>query len=141
MKKRYNKFNNFLGNKLSFSLSTMEMFYIVLILVVFPLFFQTPQNLIGWIQYISTAILQAIALPLLGYTTRKSGEKQEKVINDTHAILLKEIKANRELHKQQIEMINTNKEYHQQQIEFMKEIKEIHLLMLKKENYTKPKGK
>ena len=97
MKKLYNRINDFIGNKLSFSLSTMEMFYIVLILVVFPLFFQTPHDLIGWIQYISTAILQAVALPLLGYTTRKSGEKQEKIINDTHEILMKEIKMNREM--------------------------------------------
>lgn len=125
-KKNYTKINDFIGNKLSFTLSTMEMFYIVLILVVFPLFFQTPTNLIGWIQYISTAILQAIALPLLGYTTRKSGEKQEKVINDTHAILLKEIKMNRELHKKQLQSIEQNRELHKEQLEMMQEIKEMH---------------
>ena len=112
-RKFYHKINDIIGNKLSFTLSTMEMFYIVLILVVFPLFFQTPTNLIGWIQYISTAILQAIALPLLAYTTRKSGEKQEKVINDTHSILLKEIKMNRDLHKHQLEMMQEIKEMHE----------------------------
>ena len=112
-RKFYHKINDSIGNKLSFTLSTMEMFYIVLILVVFPLFFQTPTNLIGWIQYISTAILQAIALPLLAYTTRKSGEKQEKVINDTHSILLKEIKMNRDLHKHQLEMMQEIKEMHE----------------------------
>jgi hypothetical protein len=109
----YKKFNDFIGDKFSFALSTMEMFWLVLILVLLPLLFQHPDTLIAWIQYLSTAVLQAVALPLLGYTTKKSGESQEKVIKDTHAILMKELKETKHMHKEQMLMIKEIKEIHE----------------------------
>ncbi len=112
MKDTYKRITEKLGKKLSDSLSTMEMFYIVTFLVLFPLFFQRPDTLISWIQYISTAMLQAIALPLLGYTTKKSGESQEKVIIETHKILIDELKEARKHSEEQMEILREIKEIH-----------------------------
>ena len=95
---RYSRITERLGKVLSNGLSTMEMFYVVTFLVVCPLLVQRPDGLIPWIQYISTAILQAVALPLLGYTTKRSGDAQEKIIRETHDMLYKEIKEIREMH-------------------------------------------
>ena len=112
MKKIWTKFNDYVGDKFSLALSTMEMFWIVLIVVLLPLLWQRPDSMIAWVQYASTAILQAVALPLLGYTTKKSGESQEKVIKETHDILMSELLEAKELRKQQMEMMIEIKEIH-----------------------------
>lgn len=112
MKKLWTKFNDYVGDKFSLALSTMEMFWIVLIVVLLPLLWQRPDSMIAWVQYASTAILQAVALPLLGYTTKKSGESQEKVIKETHDILMSELLEAKELRKQQMEMMIEIKEIH-----------------------------
>ena len=120
MKDLYKKFNDYVGDIFSFALSTMEMFWIVLIVVLLPLLWQRPDSFIAWVQYASTAILQAVALPLLGYTTKKSGESQEKIIMETHDILMNELLEAKELRKQQIEMMVDIKEMHDDYLDSLK---------------------
>ena len=84
-------FNDWFGNKLSDGLSSMKIFYLITFLVLLPLTVQRPDTLIGWIQYMSTAVLQASALPLLGYTTKKQGDIQGKIIQETHDTVMKEL--------------------------------------------------
>ena len=110
IKKYYKKFNDYIGDVASNGLSTMEMFYIVFILVLLPLAWQTPKNFLEWVQYMSTAVLQAVALPLLGYTTKKSGESQEKIIRETHDVLMEELAEIQELHKEQLEIMEEIKQ-------------------------------
>lgn len=105
MKKYYNKINDYIGDKLSDGLSTMEVFYLVVIMVLLPLCWQVPTSLIAWVQYLSSTILQAVALPLLAYTTKKSGESQEKIIRETHDVLMNELDLIQELHKAQLELM------------------------------------
>jgi len=85
------KFNDWLGDKLSYFLSTMAMFYGIAFLVLAPLFFQRPTNLVTWMQYIVAVFFQGVALPVLGYTSRKSGEVQEKLLKETHDTVMKEL--------------------------------------------------
>ena len=88
----YHRFNDWLGDKLARGLSTMECFYIVAILVISILFIQMPKDPLGWVQYAVQAFFQGVALPVLGYVGWKSGERAEKTINGTHAIVMKELK-------------------------------------------------
>ena len=120
----YKKFNDFIGDRFSFALSTMEMFWLVLILVIMPLLWQRPDSLIAWIQYLSTAVLQAVALPLLGYTTKKSGESQEKIIKETHDALMLELQEAKEIRLQQTNMILENRAKHDEEMEILKKIDE-----------------
>ena len=85
------KFNDWLGDKLSNGLSSMGVFYLITFLVLVPLIVERPNSLIGWIQYMSTAVLQACALPLLGYTTNKQGAIQSKLLQETHDIVMNEL--------------------------------------------------
>lgn len=85
------KFNDWLGDKLSYVLSTMAMFYGIAFLVLAPLFFQRPTNLVTWMQYIVAVFFQGVALPVLGYTSRKNGEVQEKLLKETHDTVMKEL--------------------------------------------------
>ena len=84
-------FNDWLGDKLSLVLSTMAMFYGIAFLVVAPLFFQRPTTLVTWMQYIVAVFFQGVALPVLGYTSRKSGEVQAKMLQETHDTVMKEL--------------------------------------------------
>lgn len=78
------RFNNWLGDKLAFGLSTMAAFYIVSAFVILPLLWQTPHDLVGWVQYLIQSFFQGAALPVLGYVSRVGGERQEKLILETH---------------------------------------------------------
>ena len=84
-------FNDWLGDKLSYWLSTMVMFYFITAMVLVSLAFQQPDGLVGWMQYAISVFFQGAALPVLGYVTRRAGEKQEQVINETHDIVLEEL--------------------------------------------------
>jgi cell shape-determining protein MreC len=85
------RLNAWLGDKLAFWLSTMGCFYLIFALVIVPLFFQHPSNLVGWVQYIVQSIFQGIALPILGFVARISGQKQERVLNETHDAVMDEL--------------------------------------------------
>ena len=85
------RFNDWVGDKLSDGLSSMAVFYLISFLVLVPLIVERPNTLITWIQYMSTAVLQACALPLLGYTTNKQGGMQSKLLQETHDAVINEL--------------------------------------------------
>ena len=84
MRKFINKFNDWLAEKLSFSLSTMTMFYVIFILTIFPLFTNLPTTAREWAQYLCTVIFQGIALPVIGYTAKKAGDKTDKMMDEMY---------------------------------------------------------
>jgi len=84
-------FNNWLGDKLAYWLSTMAMFYIITALVLIPLAFQRPDGLVGWMQYTISVFFQGAALPVLGYVAGRAGERQEKMLNETHDTVMEEL--------------------------------------------------
>jgi cell shape-determining protein MreC len=84
------RFNDWLGNKLAIFLSTMGCFYLIFALVIVPLFFQHPNDLVSWVQYIVQSLFQGVALPILGYVAMKAGENQEKLLNETHDTVMEE---------------------------------------------------
>lgn len=101
-------FNNWLGDKLAYGLSTMAMFYIVSAFVILPLALQRPHDLVGWIQYIVQSFFQGAALPVLGYVARVAGESQERVLMETHDEVMAEMRVVKEavklLHAEQKEI-------------------------------------
>ena len=124
--KKFINFNEKLGVILSDALSSMQMFYIVFFCVVLPLLVEHPSSLIAWIQYLSTAILQAVALPLLGFTTKKSGDEQEKVIKESHSILINQFNELKDMHDMLLTEIKERTEHSDEQLLMMDQVKEIH---------------
>ena len=112
------KFNNYIGDKLSNGLSSMTLFYIISFLVLIPLLVQTPVGFMAWVQYLSTAVLQACALPLLGYTTKKQGDIQAQIAQETHDTVMNELDL---IKTQQLD----NKKLVKEQHKIAKEIKEL----------------
>lgn len=102
------RFNDWLGDKLAYWLSTMAMFYIITAMVLVPLAFQRPDGLVGWMQYAISVFFQGAALPVLGYVARRAGEKQEQTINETHDTVKEELALIKEdlalAHEQRVEL-------------------------------------
>ena len=76
---------------LSDALSTMNCFWIITTMVVVVLFWQRPTTIVGWITYISTAIFQASALPVLAFVSKKSGDELLKLLRETHDAVMAEM--------------------------------------------------
>lgn len=98
------RFNDWLGDKLAFWLSTMGCFYLISIAILATLFFQRPEGVQAWLLFWVTVFFQGVALPVLGYVARKSGEKQEQVLNETHDAVMEELVLVRELVRKELEI-------------------------------------
>jgi hypothetical protein len=85
------RFNDWLGDKLAYWLSTMACFYLISIAILATLFFQRPQGVQAWLMFWVTVFFQGAALPVLGYVSRKAGERQEQILNETHDAVMEEL--------------------------------------------------
>jgi hypothetical protein len=100
------KLNNLIANILADVLSTMACFWIVTAMVVVVLFWQRPTSLVGWITYISTAIFQASALPVLAFVAKKEGVAQQALLQDTHDQVMSELRLISESHDDLRELVS-----------------------------------
>ena len=82
MKKILSKFNDYLADRLSYILSIMTTFYVISFLVFIPLFYSQPTSFVAWVSYLCSVVFQGLALPVLGYTARKSGDKTDSMMKD-----------------------------------------------------------
>jgi hypothetical protein len=101
IKEKINKFNDFIADKLSYVLSIMATFYIITLLVAIPLFYAQPTSVVAWASYLCSVVFQGLALPVLGYTARKSGDKADSMMNDMFKITKKIEKLTELIEKQQ----------------------------------------
>ncbi|MFA6075773.1 MAG: hypothetical protein WCV63_07655 [Negativicutes bacterium] len=85
------KFNAWLAQKLAYWLATVAMFYAVTFLTLSILFFQTPQSALEWVQYSVQTFFQGVALPVLAFVAKISGERQEKILQETHDTVMAEL--------------------------------------------------
>lgn len=90
------RFNDWLADKLSDWLSTMAMFYAITFLVLLPLHWQKPQGLVAWTQYVVSVFFQGVALPVLAFVAKKAGDRQEKLLQETHDTVMEELAMIRE---------------------------------------------
>ena len=91
------KFTDWLANKLADYLATMAMFYGVTILTLSILLFQAPRTPLEWVQYVVQTFFQGVALPVLAFVAKISGERQEKLLQETHDTVMNEMKEIKEL--------------------------------------------
>ena len=86
------KFNEWLAGKLADALATMVMFFGVTFLTLSILFFQTPKTPLEWVQYIIQTLFQGVALPVLAFVAKIEGERQRKLLQETHDTVMQEMK-------------------------------------------------
>ena len=101
IKEKFTKFNDIIADKLSYSLSVMITFYVITLLVAIPLFYAQPTSIVAWASYICSVVFQGLALPVLGYTARKSGDKTDAMMKDMFEMTSKIEKLTELIEKQQ----------------------------------------
>lgn len=101
IKQQINKFNDFIADRLSYVLSIMATFYVITLLVAIPLFYAQPTSIVAWTSYLCSVVFQGLALPVLGYTARKSGDKADKMMKDMFEMTEKIEKLTELIEKQQ----------------------------------------
>ena len=104
MKKILSKFNDYLADRLSYILSIMTTFYVISFLVFIPLFYSQPTSFVAWVSYLCSVVFQGLALPVLGYTARKSGDKTDSMMKDMFEMTKKIEKLTEIIEKQQIHL-------------------------------------
>ena len=101
IKEKINQFNDWMADRLSYLLSIMATFYVITLLVAIPLFYAQPNSVVAWASYICSVVFQGLALPVLGYTARKSGDKADKMMSDMFEMTKKIEKLTELIEKQQ----------------------------------------
>ena len=91
------KINGWLATKMADYLATLAMFYGVTILTLSILLFQAPRSPLEWVQYAVQTFFQGVALPVLAFVAKISGEQQEKLLRETHDAVMKGIEGIKEL--------------------------------------------
>jgi len=104
VKKILSKFNDYLADRLSYILSIMTTFYVISFLVFIPLFYSQPTSFVAWVSYLCSVVFQGLALPVLGYTARKSGDKTDSMMKDMFEMTKKIEKLTEIIEKQQIHL-------------------------------------
>ncbi len=97
MKQNFNNFNEWLASKLADALATMVMFFGVSFLTLSILFFQTPRTPLEWVQYIIQTFFQGVALPVLAFVAKIEGNRQQKLLQETHDTVMGEMKEIKEM--------------------------------------------
>ena len=97
LKPKFDNFNEWLASKLADALATMLMFFGVTFLTLSILFFQTPRTPLEWVQYIIQTFFQGVALPVLAFVAKIEGDRQRKLLQETHDTVMAEMKEIKEM--------------------------------------------
>ena len=87
------------------SLGTDACIIIFVLIAVVPLWYQLPQTILEWQEWLSQTAIQLIALAVLAKVSKVEGKRQNKLIKETHDIVLEELKALKVLCKDDKEVI------------------------------------
>lgn len=83
---------NWLADKLADWLATMICFWIISVVTLGVLFYQSPKNMVDWIFFLSSGFFQAVALPVLAFVSKKEGKTQAALLQETHDAVMEELK-------------------------------------------------
>jgi hypothetical protein len=97
------RFNDKIANVSSVVLSSMWLFWILLIILAVAFFLQPPKGAYEMVIFFVGATFQAIALPVLAFVSNIQGDRQEKIMNEMHAEILEELN----ILKEQVRAIDT----------------------------------
>ena len=95
---RMKRFNNLVAKKLTVILSSMWLFWILVVMLVVAAWLEPPTTPYTFVMFVISAAFQAVALPVLAVTSNIQGDRQEKVLGETHKKVSQEL----ELVKEQL---------------------------------------
>jgi membrane protein implicated in regulation of membrane protease activity len=90
------KLNEFIANKLALIMSSMWLFWVLALVILIAGLLQPPDTPYTFVMFVISAGFQAVALPVLAFISNIQGEKQAKMLKETHDTVMKELKILRE---------------------------------------------
>lgn len=84
------KFNTLIASIMANTLSSIACFYVITGMILTALLWQHPKDPLGWIQYIVAFLFQGSALPVLGYVSKREGEDNRKMLQETHDMVMQQ---------------------------------------------------
>lgn len=84
------KINETVASILANTLSSIACFYVVTSMILIALVWQKPHDIIGWIQYLIAFLFQGSALPVLGYVSKREGDSNRKMLQETHDMVMQQ---------------------------------------------------
>jgi hypothetical protein len=103
------RFNNWLANKLAWVMSSMWLFWLLAVVILIAGLLQPPDTPYTFVMFVISAGFQAVALPVLALVSNMQGDRQEKVLKETHDAVMKELKLMREENAQLKQALETKK--------------------------------
>jgi hypothetical protein len=85
------RFNDKIANMSSSVLSSMWLFWILLLVLAVAFIMQPPKGAYEMVIFFVGATFQAIALPVLAFVSNIQGDRQEKIMNEMHSEILEEL--------------------------------------------------
>ena len=110
MEKTIDKFNDWIANKLAFVLSSMWLFWILIVVLTVLWFLDPPDNAFEVSLFVISTAFQAVALPVLALVNKIQGDRQEKVTRETHSAVLAELNLLKQEHTEFHKIIKTLKQ-------------------------------
>jgi len=82
------------------SLGTNACILLFCLIAFVPLAYQMPQTMLEWQNFISQTVIQLVALAILAKTGKIEGEKQQKLLQETHDAVMAEFCELKQLHSE-----------------------------------------
>ena len=86
------KGNDWVANKTAIILSSMWLFWLIIIIFVAAYLIQAPLGAYQMVMFFISAFFQAIALPVLAFVSNIQGDRLEKKVDELQSEMLEEIK-------------------------------------------------
>ena len=81
--------NALIANKLAMMMSSMWLFWVLSIFILIAGLIEPPKDPYTFVMFVISAGFQAIALPVLAFVSNIQSDKQMKLIQDNHNMLMK----------------------------------------------------
>jgi hypothetical protein len=107
--RKLSELNAFIAKKVSTVMSSMTLFWILVVLNVGALFLQAPQGAQGWLLWGVSIFFQSIALPLLGYVSDQQGKKSTSLLTETHDTVMEELQDIKDMREKVLEILSDMK--------------------------------
>ena len=108
------RFNDWLAGIMSRALSSMVLFWLLVVLTWGSVLLQRPDGAQGWDLFLVSIFFQAVALPVINYTTAKQGDRTEALVRETHDAVMDELASLRRMNAVQAEEIAELKAIHRE---------------------------
>ena len=93
-----NHFNYWLMSGLANANASAWTFYLLVFAIIKVWTITPPHTPLDWLQQIVSILYQGAALPLISFVSKLEGDKQAKIINETHDTTLEEFKVLKDMH-------------------------------------------